>query len=410
MMITDFELKDIPKKETAKVEKEQAAFEKLAEKVPIEEKPKTLSDFLSGRFLYGSEILQSNLSEDMTRLDKEASIDETNCYICRESDDKGSYRYYFVWGGDAESLTAFSKELEENPDRFEVYFPIPYGEYKELLKGNSISVIPNITSYDVGTTAVVADGLWQTACGLVASLVLKMEAWNIGTQLGYPAGLGLIAGAIRGYMQYKAYEKKHGEPPPPAVKKAIIKDCAAFAAKTAIAMGAWELGFFVGQCLTTALSSTPYTFWVPAALAICAGLFQGISAVVTQVADEKRKYGEVRSSVFDLGKTFVSGFASGAVWALCSFIPFGPALATTILKPVATIVGSVLAGVATGIASYVVNKLVPNVMDKVAETKKKVGNFFSSLSIFNKTSPKNGKNVEETQPFLQATVKIRLDR
>lgn len=293
-----------------------------------------------------------------------------DCFIVY---DKTKKQYYFL-----PALNDNDDDFKELMKDAENYLltHLTYSQYKKFLQKNSVTVKPIIDQSHIETVtgAQISDGAWQTACALTAEASAQSQSTNVGLQFAFPVGLSLIAGVIRGYRAYEDYKQKHGLPIPDEISNAILKDSAAFAAKSTIAMGAWELGFFVGQCIVSACSTTPFTFWVPAMLSICAGIFQGISAVATTIADEKRKFGEVRSSTFDLAVTFLTNFVSGAAWQICSYIPFGSLLARTVLKPAAEVVGAVLVGAATAISSYLVNKMVPKIMNifsLLTETKPK---------------------------------------
>lgn len=302
-----------------------------------------------------------------------------DCYICEDE----NHRLFFI-----PALAEFRNDIAELQKKFRQYaniYKTSYKHYKELFDNHTITVRPviDMSEREINQNAVT-DGLWQTACALTVAHSASTDAWNVGTQIGFPLGLSMIAAAMRGFYYCSEYERKHGVPPPPAIKKAIVKDCAAFSAKLAISMGAWELGYFCGQCILTACSVTPFTLWVPVVLSICAGVFQGVFSVLGTIADEKRKYGEVRSNAFDLAKTFISSFVSGAVWQMCSYIPFGGLIAKSFIKPVAEIVGSILVGAATAISSYCVAKLVPKVMDSLS--------LLFSKSTTSQTSKKNNEN------------------
>ncbi|GEM_PF-6700595 len=307
-----------------------------------------------------------------------SSADSVICYLAQDINSKN---WYFLFGEDEEDIN----ELKQTSNNYNVY-SLSYEHYKTLLD-NQFVVHPNIAETASIDTKLsfINDSLWQTACGFLASMVIDNNAWNVGTQLGLPAGLGLLAGALRGYVAYRNYKKEFHESPPPAVRNEIIKDCAFFAAKTTIGMGAWELGYFVGQTLALALGATPVSFWVPIAFVIGSGLFQGISAVISEVMDEKRKYGEVRSSAFDLTKVFLTNFVNGTVSAVCGFIPFGSVIVSALLKPlVADIITPLIAGAATAVISYTIDKLVPKLTDKAALAIDKTIQFFTHQFATNK--------------------------
>jgi hypothetical protein len=254
-------------------------------------------------------------------------------------------------------LTDKEGDIIDDEEMKKHLFKINYRKYLQSLEHNTIRINPILNKREIAIGAVTADGGWQMACALTATLALP--GWEIGNQFAFPAAISLIAGVVKALYDVRDYEKDHGVPAPPEVKKAIYKECAVFAGKIAIAMGAWELGFFIGQCIITACSLTPHTLWIPAIFAIAAGIFQAIGAVTNQILDEKRKFGYVKSSNFDLAKIFLTNFVSGAIWQLCSYIPFGSLLAKTLIKPVAKIVGSILIGIATAAHSYIINKLTP---------------------------------------------------
>lgn len=307
------------------------------------------------------------LSQTRRKANPRRPSDDFDCIICQ---DKETKRYFFV--PVLQENKQDIEDLKKDIDQFIVY-EITYSRFKRLKEINAFSARPIIDASNIETSvgAQVSDGTWQTACALTAEVGESNQHAYTGFQFAFPVGLSLIAGAIRGYRACSEYEKKYGHPVPEEIKKSIVKDSAAFAAKTAVAMGAWELGFFVGQCIITACSTTPFTFWVPVMLSICAGFFQGIAAVTSTLADEKRKFGEVRSSTFDLAVTFLTNFVSGAAWQVCSYIPFGSLLAKSVLKPAAEVLGTVLVGAATAISSFLINTLFPKVLNYFAPTPQK---------------------------------------
>lgn len=300
-------------------------------------------------------IRQGESLSALKRVRPEETIQNSNpqntdfdCYICQ---DKRTGRYYFIYPSEY-SDDDFA-ELNSNREHYEV-FKIKYSNYCDRISSN-VSDNRSHAAFEV-KLAALSDGTWQAGSQLAAGLAQSSHAANVSLQLGFPAVLGAITAVLRGCQACRSYRKTHGELPP-EVRNSILKDSAAFAAKSAVAMGAWELGLFVGRSVATACSLSPVSLWVPVILSIGAGLFQGISAVATTIADEKRKYGQVRSSALSLAGTFVSNFVSGAVWQMCSYIPFGSLLAKKVLKPVAQIVGSILVGAASFVATYLINKL-----------------------------------------------------
>jgi len=231
--------------------------------------------------------------------------------------------------------------------------------------------------------SIYAESWWQALCGMTNPFIkvnsskglediinAPGNAWNIGEQLGYPIGLGIITGVLRGVYAYKKFQNDYGRPPNAQEWEEIVTDCAAYAAKIAISMGAWELGFFVGQIIISLLHISPFTLWIPVTFCICVGLSQAIVSVANQILDEKRKYGKIKSSTTDLAKIFFNTFIGGVLWQICSYIPFVPLLAQHILKPLADILGNLLLGAATfiilSIANYISTKAFEFVESKVA--------------------------------------------
>lgn len=255
----------------------------------------------------------------------------------------------------AQKTATFDKEVYQEALESKGLYWVNYNEYRRALHHKAITVVPQFNAYEIGTSAVVAGGGWQMACALTAQAAASSQNINIGTQLGFPAAAALICGALRGGFEYYNLKKIHGNVDK-VTRERIIKENAVYAAKIATAMGAWELGKFIGNLFIGIGSSTPVTFWIPVALAMSAGLIQGISAVAVQCLDEQRKYGKVTSSWGTLTVILLQGFLDGAIWQLCSMIPFGSSLARTILKPIAAVVGTALLGLATTVCSYIVNK------------------------------------------------------
>jgi len=199
--------------------------------------------------------------------------------------------------------------------------------------------------------------------GLRDILENPVNVWNATAQIGFPLIYGLATGIVRAIAAVNSFEKQHGRPMTEIEKKAAYKDCAAYSAKTVIASGAGELGYFIGQCVITICSMSPFSAWIPATLAIGCGLLRGIFSIVNQIAEEKQKFGEVRSSYMDLRKTFFNNFVGGSIGLLVGYIPFVPLLATAVIKPVAQIVGSIL----TVAAAYISNKITRYFAPLVAE-------------------------------------------
>lgn len=286
-------------------------------------------------------------------------------FLCRNIE---SGHVYYLDSNPASYSEIDRNQLREQWANFEVY-AVDYAIYEEKRRNNFFKVIAN---YDVAgierAIGASSDGIWQASCSLVADQVavdptqgLKdvtkapANAWNIGTQIGFPAAIGLVAGVAHVTASLiKASYEKEGKALTDVEKSAIYRNSKAFAAKLTAAMGGWELGLFVGQCLLTVCSTTPFTAWVPLVLSISAGIFQGITAVAAQIADEKLKFGEVRSSKTELAKLFLTSFITGAAWQLANM--FAPLI--SVLKPLSDILVSVITGAVTTIVSYVTNKII----------------------------------------------------
>jgi|GEM_PF-4501146 len=299
------------------------------------------------------------------------------------------------------ALNPFENPEQEDQDKTRyTCYNISSDEYNRLRKNKKLRPILSNDEKDV-LFGVYSEAWWQVLCGsanplinvdatkgLADILAAPTNAWNIGTQLGYPVGLGIIAAVMRGIYAYENFKTTYHREPDSEELRIIIEDCAAFAAKIAISMGAWELGYLAGQAVITLLHLSPFTLWVPIALCLSVGLVQGIFAVVNQVWDEKRKYGEVRSSTLDLVKIFLTTFIGGALWQALSYIPFVPLLTAHIIKPLADILGNLLLGLVTFIALLIVNHVVPLAIEKIAAA---TTFFFAD------------KNLPEKEPFFQKT-------
>lgn len=275
-------------------------------------------------------------------------------YIYKQVD-----HYFFLTDIEGDTLLT---ELEEKTDDKNYLIKIDYKAYLNALKKKQIRLNPIIEKREIVIGALTSDAGWQTACQLTEELA-KQQSWDIATQLGFPIVLGAIAGMLKIIVAIKDYKKEHRSSSIPIeIEKAIYSDCFKFCTKTAVAMGAWELGYFIGQCVITAASLCPHSLWIPAILAIGAGLFQAINAVTSQITEDKYKFGYIKTSKLDLAKMFITSFVSGAVWQLCSYIPFGHVLAKTVIKPAAHIVGSILVGAVTGCCNYIINKVMPTTL------------------------------------------------
>ncbi len=299
------------------------------------------------------------------------------------------------------ALNPFENPGQEDQDKARyVCYNISSEQYDRLRKNKKLRPILSNDEKDV-LFGVYSEAWWQVLCGsanplinvdatkgLADILAAPTNAWNIGTQLGYPVGLGIIAAVMRGIYAYENFKTTYHREPDSEELRIIIEDCAAFAAKIAISMGGWELGYLAGQAVISILHLSPFTLWVPITLCLSVGLVQGIFAVVNQVWDEQRKYGEVRSSALELTKIFFTTFIGGALWQALSYIPFVPLLAAHIIKPLADILGNLLLGLVTFVALLIVNHVVPLAIEGI---KSGVTFFFAD------------KNLPAQEPFFQKT-------
>lgn len=284
---------------------------------------------------------------------------EPHFYLFTE---KATNKTYFLTPQDLTKVTA------EEAEQYIIY-PIPSSKYRDLYKKKQITLKGlDLFSpgFDIALCAIYADGFWQFGEGLCADYIAQSSSWEIGTNLAFPIGLSLVSGVLRYMKALQDYKVKHGVEAPQEVKDEMLKDCAAYVVKCMVVMGCWELGEFAANMLLTVCGATPATFWAPLTVALCVGLFQAFSTVATQIADEKLRFGEIRSSQFELAKMFVTNFICGALWYAISCIPFGSLLKEVVLEPLAQILGASLAFAAEVIVSYLANTFVPVAMDKTA--------------------------------------------
>ncbi len=240
------------------------------------------------------------------------------------------------------------------------YFYIESEKTKKVVATEEIEQKNNFSDYfapayhpdDItGTYNTWAETFWQLACDLAAAKInvdgtkgladIKSNPnnpWNIATQLLYPVCIGCMAG----YMQYKnnldiAENDAHlrGEPLTESEISSLRKSGATLAFKIAASMGGWEAGYFAAQCFIqfVLIAHFPHVILSIVALCVFSGLLQAAVVVLSQIADEKRKYGaeynEKKTPTSELGKLFVTTFLSGAAWQALSyfFSPLAIALA-----------------------------------------------------------------------------------
>ncbi|TAK76915.1 MAG: hypothetical protein EPO11_03385 [Gammaproteobacteria bacterium] len=334
---------------------------------------------MSKRVEFPVEILNSNefdsLIKKKARVLDPALLNQ-NCYYLYY--DVESNNWYFQQNASSLSNPHYHY-YEIDSEEFE-------RDYKKHLRIRLPSLLKDIK-------VPLLDGLWQMSGGAASAAIgTKYPIDN----LADPIILPLLMGAIVAPLTYFAYKNALGGEISPVICDAIFDECREFVESAGFNMVAWEIGFTIGRCVIAALSATPVSFWAPGILAVFAGLFQGVSAVLSKIDEDKKTYGRVKTPPAELAKLFATNFASGVVWGLCNIIPFGSLLGRAVIKPVATIIATVVSGCATTLASLLVSKLVPAGIDKVGEVKKQIFGLFSRVGT--RSSQSAPKYIE--QPIL----------
>lgn len=215
-----------------------------------------------------------------------------------------------------------------------------------------------VSRFDDVLDATYSEGMLQYGYTFLGETTSINNTFDVNAQIGLPLILSFISTALRIFLILETYKNKHGVEAPPEIRKEIIKDCVIYGIRIAVSMGCWEFSLFKG--LLTFLNVLPSAGY----LLLIAAVFQGIQAIISQIAFEKIKYGRCKSSGFELAKLFIDSFIGAIVWQLINTLPFGELLVSELLEPLASFSGAMLACLASAITSFVIHKTVPWLLDE----------------------------------------------